>query len=158
MWLAESSRAELELFFREFLRDERVRLPRVRLHAGGGARWLTRAGRIAAITFGRRVFVAPSLLRRRGGRWAMSGRLMAHEAAHVLQYERAGALRFLLRYSREYFAGLWRAGKFDAGSRVRAYRDISFEREARAAEHAFAGWSGRAGRAAGATDREDGGE
>lgn len=138
MWLAEDSRAELEVFFREFLRDEGVRLPRMRCHAGPFARWLTRGGRAAAITFGRRVFVAPSLLSRRGGGAGISGPLMAHEVAHVLQYERVGAARFLFRYLREYFAGLWRAGRLDAGSRMRAYLDISFEREARAAERAFA--------------------
>lgn len=138
MWLAEDSREELELFFREFLRDEGVRLPRVRFYAGPFAGWLTRGGRAAAITFGRRVFVAPSLLSRREGATGVSGRLIAHEVAHVLQYERVGAARFLLRYLREYFAGLRGAGRLDAGSRMRAYLDISFEREAREAERAFA--------------------
>ena len=144
MRLAEGSRAELELFFREFLRDANVRVPRVRLYAGRGALWLTRAARIAAIALGRRVFVAPSLVRRRVDGLGMPGPLAAHEVAHVLQYERVGAFRFLFRYLREYGAGLWRAGKIDAGSRTRAYLDISFEQEARAAEQAFAVWRVRA--------------
>jgi hypothetical protein len=145
MRLAEDSREELESFFREFLRDGGVRLPRMRFYAGPLARWLTRVGRADAITFGRRVYVAPSLVSRREGAAGLSGRLIAHEAAHVLQYERVGAARFLLRYLREYFAGLRRAGSLDAGSRMRAYLDISFEREARAAERAFAARPRRAG-------------
>lgn len=144
MRLAEDSRAELELFFREFLRDASVRVPRVEFYAGAWARRITRAGRIDAITLGRRVFVAPSLLSRRQGRTLIGGPLAAHEVAHVLQYQRVGALRFLVRYLKEYRAGLRRAGALGAAGRRRAYREISFEREARTAERAFNDWRARA--------------
>lgn len=147
MRLAEDSRVELELFFREFLRDENVRIPRVWFYAGRGARWLTLAGRVGAITLGRRVLVAPSFLSRGEGGAGIPGGLAAHEVAHVLQYERNGVLRFLPRYLFEYCAGLWKAGKLDAASRMSAYRGISFEQEAHAAERAFAGRRGREGAA-----------
>lgn len=143
MRLDEDSCAKLELFFREFLRDDNVRLPRMRFYTGPVAHWVTRAGRIGALTLGRRVFVAPSMLSRENGLARMSGRLLAHEVAHVLQYERVGTARFLLRYLQEYFAGLWRAGNLDAGSRMGAYLDISFEREARTAEREFMSWPTR---------------
>ena len=113
-------------------------MPTVRVHAGRFAGWLTGAARVSAITFGRRVFVAPSSLRRVAGRAVMPGPLLAHEVAHVLRYGRAGTARFLLRYLREYAAGLRREGKCDAAARLRAYLEISFEREARAAEREFA--------------------
>ena len=146
MRLAEDSRLELELFFREFLRDESLRVPRVRFYAGRWALWLTLAGRVGAVTLGRRVLVAPSFLSRGEGGAGIPWRLAVHEVAHVLQYGRTGTLRFLPRYLREYVAWLWRAGKLDARSRMRAYLKISFEREARAASREFAVWRGRASR------------
>ena len=59
-----------------------------------------------------------------------SGRrtLLAHELVHVEQYAQLGTVRFLRRYLREYFVGLWRLR-----SHHRAYLAISFEAEARAA-------------------------
>ena len=58
-----------------------------------------------------------------------SGRrvLLAHELVHVEQYARLGAVRFLRRYLREYFANLVRLR-----SHRRAYLAISLEAEARA--------------------------
>jgi hypothetical protein len=138
MRLAEDSRAVLESFFRGFMRDEGLRVPPVRVHTGRLARWLTRASRAGAITFGRRVLVAPSSLSRGAGRAGMSGPLLAHEIAHVLQYGRLGTVRFLFRYLREYLEGLRREGRCDAAARLRAYLEISFEREARDAEREFA--------------------
>ncbi|MCY3648400.1 MAG: DUF4157 domain-containing protein [Acidimicrobiaceae bacterium] len=59
-----------------------------------------------------------------------SGRrtLLAHELVHVEQYAQLGAVRFLRRYLREYFANLCRLR-----SHRQAYLAISFEAEARAA-------------------------
>ena len=58
-----------------------------------------------------------------------SGRraLIAHELVHVGQYAQLGAVGFLRRYLREYFANLWRLR-----SHLKAYMAISFEAEARA--------------------------
>lgn len=53
-------------------------------------------------------------------------RLLAHEVAHVAQFERDGIPTFLARYLLDYLAGLAR-GRGDR----QAYLDISYEREAR---------------------------
>ena len=55
--------------------------------------------------------------------------LLAHELVHVRQYRERGAWRFRLAYVRQYLAGRLRGLGHDA-----AYRDISFERDARAVE------------------------
>ena len=64
-----------------------------------------------------------------------SGRrvLLAHELAHVEQYARLGAVRFLRRYVGEYARNLWRLR-----NHRRAYEAISFEVEARAAADSWA--------------------
>jgi Domain of unknown function (DUF4157) len=136
-----AAHAELESFFREHLQDGALRLPPINFRSGALARLLTGLGRVQAVTLGSRVFVAPGSLRRdAAGAWRLPARLTAHEAAHVLQYRREGAARFLFNYLREYFRGLRRAGRLNAPGRVRAYLKISYEREARAAEDAFARW------------------
>ena len=148
MRLSASSRAELEEFFRELRGEEDFRLPPVKVHAGRAVGWLTHRARIDAITLGRRVLVAPRHVRRGrvGGACAVAGRLMAHEVAHLLQAERAGLVRFLFAYLREYWSGLRRAPKWDAAAHWRAYAEISFEREARAAERAYEAWRARGGK------------
>ena len=146
MILSPSSRAELEEFFREFRGDEDFRLPPVKVHAGRAVAWLTGRARIDAITLGRRVLVAPRQLRSVGGARAVSGGLLAHEVAHLLQAERAGLLPFLFAYLREYVGGMRRAPKWDAAAHWRAYSEISFEREARAVERAYEAWRVRRGK------------
>lgn len=141
MNLSSSARAELEEFFREFCEDEHFRLPPVKVHAGRAVAWLTGRAGIDAITLGRHVLVAPRHLRRGdGGERALAGRLLAHEIAHLLQAERAGLLPFLFAYLREYLSGMRRASRWDAAAHWRAYSEISFEREARAAERAYEVW------------------
>jgi hypothetical protein len=145
MKLSPAARAELEEFFREFRGEGSLRLPAVKIHAGRAASWFTGRAGIGAITLGRHVLIAPRHLRRRsGGSGAVTGRLLAHEVAHVLQAERAGLLPFLFSYLREYLNGMRRAAKWDTDAHWRAYSEISFEREAREAERAFEVW--RAGR------------
>ena len=147
MKLADEARAELEGFFREFLREEGLRVPPVSVHAGRAAHWLTHAAGVDAITLGRRVLIAPGLLRPGGGRRrALAGRLLAHEVTHLLQAERAGLAAFLWAYLREYLRGMRRAPRWDAAAHWRAYSEISFEREARAAERAYEAWRVRQGR------------
>lgn len=76
---------------------------------------------VVAITLGRRIYVQrpPAELER----------LIRHELAHVRQVNRHGLLLFLLRYGVEFLRGLWRERSVE-----RAYRAISFEREAYEAE------------------------
>jgi hypothetical protein len=144
MKLSASTRGELEEFFREFLGDANLRLPPVRIHAGRAAGWLTRRAGIDAITLGHRVFVAPHHLRRaRVDASVMSGRLLAHEVAHLLQAARVGLATFLFAYLREYLRGMRRAARWDSAAHWRAYSEISFEREAREAERAYVAWRAR---------------
>jgi hypothetical protein len=141
MRLAEESRARLEQFFRSYERDEKLRLPTLFVHAGFWSDNLTRAFRAAAFTVGRHIFVSRKIVRRDGrGHLTMPGWLLAHEAAHVRQFQRAGFLRFLFNYAREYLTYLVRGGKFDAGARTEAYKRLAPEREAREVEAAYLEW------------------
>jgi Domain of unknown function (DUF4157) len=81
------------------------------------------------VTIGRHVFVSRPAARQISTRSASGARLIAHELAHVAQFSREGAARFLLRYVREYARGRRRGLSHSA-----AYRAISFEEEAAAAE------------------------
>ena len=139
MKLSEESRAEMEAFLRWRLGDAGLRLPPVSVYAGRFARLLvSKALGVGAITFGRRIFVAPSLVRRdEAGRAAMPGWLLAHELAHVLQYERKGWLRFFFDYLRDYFRGLREGRRWDAAGRMDAYMAIAEERAAREVERAY---------------------
>ena len=78
---------------------------------------------VAAITLGRRIYFAPNLPREKVERF------LRHELVHVQQIARLGLIRFYWRYLVEYLR-LRRRGlrHFDA------YRSISFEIEALAAE------------------------
>lgn len=79
----------------------------------------------AAITVGRRIYVraVPDA--------GDFGRLIRHEIEHVRQINRLGVIRFYVRYGIEYLQNI-RAGM----NAHDAYRSISFEREAFAAEEA----------------------
>ena len=73
---------------------------------------------VAGITIGRRVYVASD-----------DESLLRHELAHVRQVAALGFVRFYWRYAVEYVRNR-RAGMSPSD----AYRNISFEREALAAE------------------------
>ncbi len=76
---------------------------------------------VIALTLGRTIYVV---------RGAVDiDRLIRHELAHVEQVGRLGFLRFLFRYVREYVSNRRRGFKA-----AEAYRRISFEEEAFAAE------------------------
>jgi hypothetical protein len=144
MRLSAEAHREVEEFFRRHTDGPGLVLPPVYVYAGAFARLLTRAaGGVGAITFGRRVFVRPSLVRRdSSGRAAVRGWLLVHEAAHVLQYEERGFVRFLIGYLRGYVREL-RAGEgLGAGARTAAYLSIPEERAAREAERAYVEWRG----------------
>jgi hypothetical protein len=139
MRLSDESHREVEEFFRRHRGMPGLILPPVYVYAGGFAGRLTRAARVGAITFGRRVFVRPSFVERDSSRRArMPGWLLVHEAAHVLQYEERGLIRFFYGYLRGYFRNLREEGEgFGAAARKAAYLAIPEEREAREAERAY---------------------
>lgn len=144
MLLAPESQRRLEAFFRYHLRDESLKMPRVRFYAGHFAGLLTKTFGIGAITFGRHVFVAPEMLWRGGDdRWVLSAELAVHETTHVLQYRLLGIAPFLFLYLRDYARAL---GSGAGGARERhraAYLAIRFEVEARVAEEVYVAWRGR---------------
>ncbi|MCA1564930.1 MAG: DUF4157 domain-containing protein [Acidobacteria bacterium] len=141
MRLAEESRARLEQFFRSYERDEKLRLPVVFVHAGFWSDGLTRVLRAAAFTVGRHIFVSRKVIGRdERGQLTMPGWLLAHEAAHVRQFQQAGFAPFLVNYAREYLTFLVRGGKFDAQARTEAYKRLAPEREAREVEAAYLKW------------------
>lgn len=141
MKLARESHQRLEKFFREYFDDSQLRLPPIHLHRGRLARLVTKQLRIGAITFGRHIFVSPDRVTEAGGDLSTKGWLVAHEATHVLQYEREGHVRFLLRYFYGYWRALKESGKWDREARMNAYLSIEAEREAREVERAYQAWS-----------------
>jgi hypothetical protein len=144
MRLAEESRARLEQFFRSYERDEKLRLPLIFIHAGFWSNVLTRAFRAAAFTVGRHIFVARKVIGKDGrGQLTMPGWLLAHEAAHVRQFQRAGFLPFLFNYARQYLTFLAQGGKFNLKARTEAYERLTPEREAREVEAAYLEWRAR---------------
>ncbi|HYI08951.1 MAG TPA: hypothetical protein VEK57_07750 [Thermoanaerobaculia bacterium] len=78
---------------------------------------------VAAITLGRCIYVRHDI------RPASLERLLRHELAHIRQIERHGLFGFYWRYLAEFGGHLWRERSVS-----RAYRLISFEVEAAAAE------------------------
>ena len=88
--------------------------------------WLLLPRNVAAITLGRRIWIARELPP------AEHEALLRHELVHVRQMERHGMFVFLVQYLGEYLANRFRGMGHDA-----AYRAISFEREAFAAERAL---------------------
>jgi len=138
MKLSAESHRTMQEFFRGLRGEPGLRLPRFRVYAGPLSRLLLDSVGMSAITFGRRVFVSTRLVRRGGdGRLTVPGWLLVHEAAHVLQYEEKGFVRFLIGYLRSYWAGLRAGGRRGAAGRLAAYLAIPDECEAREAEHAF---------------------
>jgi hypothetical protein len=136
MQLAPGSAALVESFLRRHLDDPGLVLPRVHFHAPRLAVLLHRAD-VLALTVGRHVVLSPVVVGRdEQGAVRLPARLVVHECLHVMQY-RVGLARFLYRYLRHYLRGL-RAHGLMRPARNRAYRDIPFESEARAAERAWA--------------------
>ena|SRR5687768_9342768 len=87
------------------------------------------ASDVVAITLGRRIYLSARAAKR-----SASGleRLMLHELAHVAQVNRLGLFVFLWRYVAEFFRHYWKVRSVAA-----AYRLISFEIEANAAEEPY---------------------
>jgi hypothetical protein len=141
MRLARESHERLEKFFREYFKDPQLRLPPVYLHRGRVARLVTKKLSVGAVTIGRHILLSPGRVTERDGSLTAEGWLVAHEATHILQYERDGYIRFFFRY----FYGYWRAllggGKLTGEARMSAYLAIEAERIAHEVERAYQAWS-----------------
>ena len=144
MRLATESQKLIEAFMAERFGLETLKLPPIYLYQGRVADWLTRAFKIGAITFGRHIFVATRLVARdESGRLSIPGWLIAHEATHVWQYQRAGFLGFLFSYLRGYWRALRAQQMWNGEARMVAYLAIAEECDARESESAFEDWIAR---------------
>lgn len=138
MKLSRGAHQKFEKFFREYFRDENLRLPEIQIYCRRGARVFTRILMVEGIAFGRHIFIKPNYLRRdENGRLTADKDLLAHELAHTLQYRRHGSLGFFYFYLRGFFGALRRKRKWDLQSRVEAYLEIPHEIEARDCAAAF---------------------
>jgi hypothetical protein len=138
MKLSAPAHQEIESFLRKHTGEPELKLPHFSIHIGWDARVLMWFVRMGAITLGRHVFVSRALVwRDKLGRIRLPGSLVVHEAAHVLQYERNGFLRFLYLYLRGYWRALREGRGWNAAARMTAYLKIVEECEAREAEHAY---------------------
>jgi hypothetical protein len=145
MFLSVESHKHLENFLREHFGDPGLRLPPIYFYESRLLGWIVRAFHLGAITFGRRIFVLPKYIERdTRGRSTIPGWLAAHEATHVLQYERAGFGSFITRYLRGYWRALRAQKKWNGeAAHKAAYLAIQEECEAHEAENAYAAWSER---------------
>ena len=84
------------------------------------------ARNVIGITLGRRIYLSHAMAARTD---ASLERLLRHELIHVAQVNRLGLVRFLVLYVAEFLRHFWRERSVS-----RAYRLISFEIEAYAAE------------------------
>jgi hypothetical protein len=140
MRLTSESQARVEEFFREHRGDPELMLPPISIHGGLFARLLTKVVGMSAITFGRQVFVRPELIKKDSeGRAGIPAWLLVHEAAHVLQYEERGCIRFFRDYLRGYWRALRTGKSWNRQGRMAAYMSIEEEREAYTAERLYAG-------------------
>ena len=144
MKLAAESKQLIEAFLAERFGPETLKLPPIYLYQGRVANWLTRTFKISAITFGRHIFVASKMVARdESGKLSIPGWLIAHEATHVWQYERAGFFGFLFSYLRGYWRALRVQRMWSGEARMDAYLAIEEECDARDAEAAFEDWIAR---------------
>jgi hypothetical protein len=147
MKLADASHRKLELFFREYLNDENLRLPTTHFYVGRFTKTLTRVISVHGITVGKRIFIKPALLSlNQNNLPTLPEDLIAHEIAHVLQYRREGFLNFFYKYLTDFGRNLRGKKKWDAVSRHKAYLEIPFEIEARQAAARFVEWNRHQGK------------
>ena len=144
MRLATESHQLIETFMAERFGLETLKFPPVYLYHGRVATLVTRLFKISAITFGRHIFVASKMIvRDESGRLSIPGWLIAHEATHVWQYERAGVFGFLFSYLRGYWRALRGQRMWSGEARMAAYLAIEEECDARETEAAFMDWIAR---------------
>src|SRR5947209_12875490 len=142
MKLASESHKRIESFLRDHFHDEKLKLPPIHVYSGRFARWLTDRFQILAIAFGRRIFVAPKVIKRdEEARLTLPAALIVHEATHVVQYGKAGLIGFLLSYTAEYLRALREQKQgWSRAARSAAYFNIRQEREAYEAQAAYPIW------------------
>lgn len=141
MYLAKSSHKKFEEFYREFFNENNHSLPQIKIYARGGAGLITKLFNLNGITIGRRIFIHPQLVTSSADALLRAPKaLLAHELAHVLQYQRLGFLKFFYTYLKGYWQALQKKEKWDFNARVEAYLEIPHEVEARQFAADFLVW------------------
>lgn len=131
MRLSAAAQKHIEEFYREYLLDDDLKLPPIRVYCGWLATLVTGISRVGAITFGSHILVT----RRRihtdeVHRLLMPAKLLAHETMHVLQYRRAGIAGFLFSYSSGFWRELRRKKMVRSGAHGRIFSDHRRSRSA----------------------------
>lgn len=141
MYLAKDAHAKFEEFYREFFDEQKNGLPKIKIYARRGAGFVTKILNVNGITIGRSIFIRPQLTKfANDARLFAPKALVAHELAHVLQYQQLGFIKFFYTYLRDYFRILKTKEKWDFNARMEAYLEISHEVEARRFAAEFLAW------------------
>jgi hypothetical protein len=141
MYLAKDAHAKFEEFYKEFFDEETGGVPKIKIYARRGAGFITKILNVNWITVGRRIFIRPHLTKfADDARLYAPKALIAHELAHVLQYQQLGFVKFFYTYLRDYFRILKTKKKWDFNARMEAYLEISHEIEARRFAAEFLEW------------------
>ncbi len=141
MILAKSSHAKFEEFYREFFDERKTRVPKIKIYSRRGAGLITRLFNINGITIGRHIFIRPQLTTRSDDlRLYAPKALIAHELAHVLQFQQMGFIKFFYTYLQNYWQALRLKEKWDFNARMEAYLEIPHEVEARQFAADFLNW------------------
>lgn len=141
MKISETSRLELQEFFRLYFKDETISIPPIYFYGGTFSAFVTRRLKIHGITLDNIILLAPEIMRceEHSGCFYAPENLVAHELTHVVQYQKQGIVGFLYRYLRDYFSYLRKNG-LSAEARLQAYYSIAQEVEARDAAEAYEFW------------------
>ena len=142
MKLSKKSHKKIEQFFREYLADEKFRLPEIRVYGGRFTHYLTSRLKIEGLTIGKRIYIFPeNFWTSNNGKLRLDEELVVHEIAKVLQYKREGFFRFLWVYVKSFRTNLKKKVRRDLNAKAEAYLEIPFEVEARQTASKFAAWS-----------------
>ena len=107
MKLSPETNQRFEVFFRQHLGNENFQMPKTNIFLKKGAEIITKLLRVDGITIGRNIFIRPEIANQKTETvFSLNKNLLAHELAHVLQYQKLGFFRFLFDYMQEYFRGL----------------------------------------------------
>ncbi len=141
MKLSPETHSQLEDFFREYFNDYGLQLPKIEIYVNGGAGLITKILNIHGITIGRHIFIKPSIVKsNQDKKLQINKNLLAHEVAHVVQYQQLGFIGFLAKYVKDYFVLLSQKRKWHSVARTEAYWEIPHEIEARDAAREFEKW------------------
>ncbi len=131
--------------FSDFFSDSEIcesgRFPKVEVYARRGSWLVTNLLMVDGITIGRFVFINPKLVKRDQDRLLrISQTLMAHELAHVLQYQREGFFPFLIGYVKSFWEIFRKKERWNFRSWYESYFEMPQEVEAREIAAEFSKW------------------